>query len=137
MDVEHLSEAAIFNECLVRDYEGPPTNRASWLKEQLKLEQTKDISPPNRPHQSARKNPRREFKYCSTELLKIKGILKNCVEDPNAYQNVINRLYAQTSHFIARLRRMEYSSCVREDTIKLINEATILQNLLDKCLLHS
>lgn len=131
MNVTLLNSDELEVEFQVRNIKGSYGQQCHQLNEQLIDESNNESEPPNRPHEAAYKDPRREIKKYSDKLVEIKDLFHKAFDSSNTDVE-LNTLWTRTYHVMGRLGRLDYSKTVRNDAKKLLDQATKLFHMIDK-----
>lgn len=129
MDLNLLNDDELGIEFLVRGLQSNQEGALSQLKAQIDLEKVTSVLIPKRPHEAARKSPRREIKFCGAKFIAFQEWMKLNVE--NADGNEWAKLRSRVLHVIGRLKRMSYSPSVKMDVDKLLLDGQKLLEFID------
>lgn len=119
MNCEHLDPEEFGVECEIRNLQGSLFTLLKNLTAVLEDEnENHDI--PQRPHEKARKQPKREIKLCSDKLLDLQALIqKSLLADP-IEQDTLEGIHSRLLHVSSRLKRISSSSSVEDMAGKLL-----------------
>lgn len=112
MNINSLTNDEFIVECDVRNIRGVAIDSYNQLKAQLAAEQVTSVLIPNRAHQAARKNPKREITLCKAKLQSLKSIIQSLENTFN--QDEYTNIYSRLLHVEGRIQRISRSKVVKE-----------------------
>lgn len=119
MNCEHLDPEEFMVECELRNLHGSLFTLVKQLSTVLESE-IKDGDEPQRPHEKARKQPRREIALCENKLRELQIQLQENLSADPINTNSLECIQSRLLHIFSRLSRISTSSIVHDNAQKLV-----------------
>lgn len=133
--VEHLLSDEFSVECFIRDIKGTIPQQSKELSARLLEEFVGKTEAPTLAHANAKKNPKREIKFCSERIKFLKQELEKLIKgDSDLSVNALQTIQSRLIHIFGRLQRISSSETVRTNSKALSDSCNLLLSSINDLL---